>query len=358
VLLVATGDDLPVWGHIALVTPLLIVLGFLLLAAAIGDAVTTTLIAGAGGGPLTRVVSQRLWRGLLRISRSRDGSSTLTFGGPAVLLSTVLIWVLLLWAGWAMVFATAESNIVDSTSRTPTGVVERVYFAGYTVFTLGLGDYIPTGAVWQILTAIASFSGLFLVTLSITYLLSVVTAVVAGRRFAASLHLYGDTGADLVLLYCDEGELGPGLATRLQSLAEEVVASAQQHLAYPVLHFFHATDERSSTPRALAALDDALLLAASGVARDQRPPASALRPLRTALDFYVETVEAGTVRTDERPPVPDLGPLREAGLPVVDDDEFAEAVAASETARSGMLRLLISDGRQWPTRPVARPVDA
>jgi hypothetical protein len=176
----------------------------------------------------------------------------------------------------------------------------------------------------------------------------VVTAVVAGRRFAASLHLYGDSGAELVLLYAPNGDLSEKLGSRLASLAEEVVASAQQHLAYPVLHFFHATDERSSIPRALAALDDALVLASSGLTPENRPEPSVLLPLGRALDFYVETVDAGTVQVDERPPAPDLGRLRDAGLSVVPEDEFCDAVDERAETRTSILRLLVSDGRSWP----------
>lgn len=44
--------------------------------------------------------------------------------------------------------------------------------------TLGTGDYVPVGAWPQVAAMVAAYSGLFLVTLSITYLLNVVTAVV------------------------------------------------------------------------------------------------------------------------------------------------------------------------------------
>ncbi len=326
------------------------ILGGLLILAALGDAGTTTLVAGAGGGPLTRVVSRRLWQGLRALVRLPGGRGLLAHGGPLVLLATVLMWVALLWVGWALVFLMSDASVVDSQAGTPAGTAERFYFAGFTIFTLGIGDYVPSGAGWQIATAVASFTGLFLVTLSITYLLSVVTAVVSGRRFAASLHLYGGSGAEVILLHSTDGSLSGKLTTRLQSLAEEVVASAQQHLAYPVLHFFHAGDDRSSTPRALAALDDTLLLAAAGLTPDLRPDPSVLVPLGRALDFYVETVDAGTVRADGEPPAPDLAALRDAGLSVVDDEAFADAVEGRGRQRRAMLRLLISDGREWPTK--------
>lgn len=334
-------------------TPLLILMGCLLLFVTFADAVVTTLVAGAGGGPITQLLSRHLWRSLLPVARLRGGRLALAVGGPVVLLGTVLVWVALLWTGWSLIFLAGEASVVDSNSRSPATTVQTIYFAGFTVFTLGIGDYVPSGDGWELLTAFASFTGLFLVTLSITYLLSVVTAVVSGRRFAASLHLYGDTGADILLLHAAHGSLNESFSGRLGSLAEEVVASAQQQLAYPVLHFFRATDERSSTPRALAALDDVLLLASAGLSPELRPPDHVLTPLRRSLDFYVQTVEAGTVPSTEKPPAPDLAPLREAGLPVVSDEQFAIAVEERAELRVGMRRLLVSDARSWPTGAVA-----
>lgn len=334
-------------------TLLLVLVGSLLLVIVFTDAVVTTLVAGAGGGPVTQLLSRRLWRMLLRASRLAGGRFVLTVGGPLVLLGTVLVWVAMLWAGWSAIFLAGEASVVESNSRTPATTVQTIYFAGFTVFTLGIGDYVPSGDGWELLTAVASFGGLFLVTLSITYLLSVVTAVVSGRRFAASLHLYGETGADVLLLHVADGSLDESFSDRLGSLAEEVVASAQQQLAYPVLHFFRATDERSSTPRALAALDDVLLLASEGLTPELRPPDHVLTPLRRSLDFYVQTVEAGTVRSTEKPPAPDLTPLRKAGLAVVSDEQFAAAVEERSELRVGMRRLLVSDARAWPTGAVA-----
>ena len=51
--------------------------------------------------------------------------------------------------------------------------------AGFTAFTLGVGDYIPNGQPWEVLTAIAVVSGLGLTTLAIIYLVPVVSAVTA-----------------------------------------------------------------------------------------------------------------------------------------------------------------------------------
>jgi hypothetical protein len=62
---------------------------------------------------------------------------------------------------------------------TPTTVVNKIFY-GYTLSTLGLGDMEPEGNFWDILTAILSFTGLILI--SITYLIPVVSAEIAKRK--------------------------------------------------------------------------------------------------------------------------------------------------------------------------------
>ncbi|XVH33461.1 ion channel (plasmid) [Haloferacaceae archaeon DSL9] len=47
-----------------------------------------------------------------------------------------------------------------------------MYFTGYTIFTLGNGDFYPTAANWQVTTVLTSASGLLLITLIVTYVLA------------------------------------------------------------------------------------------------------------------------------------------------------------------------------------------
>ena len=55
-------------------------------------------------------------------------------------LALVLLWYLLLWAGFALVFASSESAILDSTTLQPVTLLSsRIYFAAMLVFTLGTG---------------------------------------------------------------------------------------------------------------------------------------------------------------------------------------------------------------------------
>lgn len=56
----------------------------------------TTMSAGNGGGPLTSRLARLTWKALRAAARSHGPSRLLSFGGTAVLLVTVLTWVVLL----------------------------------------------------------------------------------------------------------------------------------------------------------------------------------------------------------------------------------------------------------------------
>ena len=328
--------------------------GALLVASACADAVLTTLSAGNRGGPLTARIAARVWI-VLRAASSSERARTLSYAGMLVLLSTVLTWVLLLWTGWTLVFSSADGAVVSSTTGLPASTSARTYFAAFVVFTLGVGDYKPGEGGWQVLTGLASFVGLFLVTLSITYLVSVVSAAVSRRSLARQITLSGVTGAQIVLLHWDGTRVSSGFDALSSDLVQQVVQTTQQHLAYPVLHCFHASTAASSAPRALAALDDALLILSAGVSEHVAPGQETLVRLRRALEHYAETVaSSGGIRSARRgpaapPPLPDLSVLRDAGVPTVSDAQFAGAAASSAHRRQGLADLVALDAWSWPT---------
>lgn len=86
------------------------------------------------------------------------------------------------------------------------------------------------------------------------------------RQFAHSFSIRGTTGANIVL--------SSQLSSRLQT------------------HFFQATHTPASAPRAVAALDDALVLLGDGLDASAAPQHDVLQPLRRALEHYTEIVHS------------------------------------------------------------------
>jgi len=330
--------------------PVLIVVGALVVAAVFLDAFATTLVVATGAGPFTRRLLGLVWRGLLRLHRTDSGTSWLSSVGTVLLVTTVLVWVAGLWVGWTLIFLGAGDAIINSTTRTPAGIAEVVYFTGYTVFTIGLGDYVATTSVWRVLISVAGFSGLFLVTLAITYLVSVVSAVVARRALAIQVHALGTTADAIVVNGWAGDRFASAFVQQLSSLTSPLARTAEQHLAYPALHYFHTPSTFTSAPLAVASLDDALLLLSEAVETEARPEQVAVRPLREVVERYLATAVTITTAPDrpDPPPPPHTKSLVDAGVPVVDADTFRAGVDRQRERRRNLARLVHSDGWSWP----------
>lgn len=175
-----------------------------------------------------------------------------------------------------------------------------------------------------------------------------VSAAVNRRRLAQSVTGLGGRGDQVVALYWDGDRLDWQLAAQVMSLSSDLLQTTEQHLAYPVLHAFHARAQESSAPRAVAVLDDAYVLLADGLAPQVRPSAAVLQPLRSALVQYAVTVASTAARDASSPPGPALGPLRAAGVPVVDDERFEAALQKHNERRTRLYDLVRNDGWSWP----------
>lgn len=326
---------------------LLVCAGALVVGAVFVDAFATTLTVSSGAGPLTSRVLGWLWRAMLHLHRQDTKSSPMTAAGVVLLILTVFTWVVLLWAGCAMVFA-GSGAIVDATTKLPAGTLDVIYYSGFTVFTLGTGDFVAATPTWRVVTAAASFSGLFLITLSITYLISVVSAVVQRRSLATQIHGLGRSSAEIVR----RGWNGDGFSEMFQqqliSLLPLVVLSAEQHLAYPVLHYFHSREPDLAAPRAIAHLDEALTLLTKGVSEECRPDPSVLEPLQYGIDRYLSTATHTSWSPDVgAPPAPRLAVLAEAGIPHRPAAAYAQALEAERDRRAALHQLVGSDGWSW-----------
>lgn len=324
---------------------LLLLLGLLLIGVTLLDALWTT-IAPRGAGPITKRVARGLWALGLSVHRRRSAHGLLTLIGPSLLVTATLVWVAGLWAGWLLVFSAEPETVIASLSKEPASLVERVYYVGFVLFTLGTGDYVPGGGLWQVLSVLASLSGLSVITLAITYVLSVVSAVATKRQLAGSIHSLGRTPSDLVGRAWDGGGFS-GLEQQLPAIASALELHTQRHLAYPVLHYFHSADRRTALGPAVAVLDDALLLLAEGVAPSARPAPAVVAPTRSTIASFLGTLsEAFIEEADVPPPLPDLDGLAEAGIPVVEDGS-AETAAGASHRRRLLLGLVRDAGWEW-----------
>jgi len=318
-------------------------LGITLVLTAVID-VTWTTLRLTGGGWLTSRVTNLLWRLAVRFTPSHRALAAVGFG---IVLFTVALWILMIWAGWTLIFETSPSAVLDAATGRPADVWERIFFAGSTIITIGNNQLRPGNTAWGILSTIAAANGFSLVSLVITYLLPIVTAEIERRRLAVYITALGRTPQEILLQAWNGSNFGR-LEDHLVALTLPMTELAQGHLAYPVLHCFHSAQREAAIAPSLAVLDEALTLFAS-VPPAHRPDKAALYPLRQAIAEFLSTLSQAHLEPERRqPPSPSLERLREAGIPIAASEGEIETVLDTLADRRRLLLGLVEqEGWSW-----------
>lgn len=322
--------------------------GILIVAIIVVDVVVTTLTLG-GGGPLTSRLSAGMWWVALRFRRWSGRRGFLGVIGWSLLIAIALLWFVGSWIGWVLIFDSTGTGVVTSLNKLPATFWETVYFTGYTLSTLGLGDYQPNGVVWEIATAIASMSGFFLVTLTFAYLLPVIGAATQRRQLALYISSLGGTPDEMIARAWTGKGFGQ-FSQHLISLSPMVIQQGENHLTYPILHYFHSVDRDRAIALSIACLDEALTLLNYGVAPEFRPDPSALESCRRANAAFLKTLKSAFITPDsDWPDAPPLDLLRRYGIPTVSEAEFLDAIKQDTLAqrRHLLLALVRNDGWTW-----------
>jgi hypothetical protein len=324
----------------------LIALGAVLLLALVFDVLWTVVASGAGGGPLTGRLAAVLWRLALRAGRGAEGPRHrfLAFSGVAVVVVLLVVWILVAWGAWWLIFSASKGAVRVVADGRPASLVQRLWFAGDGVFTSTSNDLATGAGAWRATRVAITATGLIFITLAITYLIPVASAAAERRQLAAYVTSLGPTSEALVTRAWAGDGFG-SLAQHFVALTSMVQLSAQRHLTYPVLHYFHSSSERTAAAVSYVVLDEAITLLRWGVAPAARPDPAAVVPLGDAVGLFLETIRTTFVAELGEPlDPPDLGVLREAGIPVVDDGEFAAALGGQKDRRCLLAGLLRDDG--------------
>jgi len=323
---------------------ILIILGVALVATALIEAFLT-MLGMRGGGPITNAWSRAAWRVALAAHRRRPIHTVLSLAGPTFMVGAVLSWYVLLVAGWLLIFGGSVPAVVVSETGAPATIGERLSFVGSTVSLVGYGDLAPSGLSWTMVAAGSAFTGTFLLTLSLSYLMPVISAALQRRQLAQDVSAIGDSPIALVR----ESWTGhnPGLlnvywADTLRDLNRH----AHQHLVYPVLHYFHSGREDQSHAVATLRLADALFLI-SQTTGPERPPDGLLQLWRGAMRRYAEMKGVGPPDDEEELETPDhlsRSAIERLGLEPVDEERFQKALDEYAPLRRRLVTLLRDDG--------------
>jgi hypothetical protein len=278
-------------------------------------------------------------------------------GGTILVLVNLFVWILLTWLGWALIFSISPDSILRTENLMPATLWEKIYFLGFTIITLGVGDYQPGGDIWRILTIVASFNGFILLTLAITYLISIVTSVISKRGLAGYISSLGESPEDIVIRSYQNGDFN-NLIPHFNALTPLIMNITQQHLAYPVLHSFHSSQPQTSFVISLAALDEAITILEHGVPKDLELPSTTLYTLRRAITMFISSQnQMVSLNSIKAPPFPDLQQLKDSGILVVDKNDFKDKLNNLNKRRELLYGLVHRDGWNWEEVISSRKID-
>lgn len=206
---------------------------------ALRDIVHTLWHPSSRGG-----LSRRLMHAVWRAGRRARHRSRLAFlGGPLTMGTVVLAWVLLLVAGWTLVYwphlphGFVYGSGLDVAGRGQ--LIDAVYLSIVTLGTLGFGDIVPESSWLRIAVPVQALIGFVLLTAAVTWVLQVYPALSRRRALALRLALLQRTGPSVP---------DPGL---LREVAGDLVHVRVDLTQHAETYYFGDVDPDTALPRQL-----------------------------------------------------------------------------------------------------------
>ncbi len=303
-----------------------------------------TILSTSRDGPFTRGWSQPVWRLALSVHRRRPIHRALALTGPAIVILTILGWYSGMVLGTWLVLAAHPGAVVSSSTGSHADPTGLWYFVTTTLSSLGYGDLIPSGLPWTLFSTSTTVLTTMVLTISLSYVISVISAAIKRRSMASSIRALGSSPPEVVR-HAQLGEPGHSMHTHLTSVASAVSEAAEQQLAYPVLRYFHSARLEVAAAPAVLLLADAILLL-EHLPEDHRisPGLSAI--LRSAVETYAGVKTTGGAEESSHPGTADS--LREQahrlGIDTSAGSDFDTALGDHLVRRGRLVAACVNDG--------------
>jgi hypothetical protein len=174
--------------------------------------------------------------------------------GPLLLPSLIIVYLLLLVSGFALVY---YPRMPEQFAVTPDAMsspaVAALYFSGITLTTVGYGDITPHTTLMRMVALVESASGFALISLAVTYLITVYSALERKRAVALSFYHQAEEGADVAGFISHHFVAGRfyGLEGVLTVASRDIQQLLESHVEHPIIHYFHPVEVHKSMPRML-----------------------------------------------------------------------------------------------------------
>src|SRR5690554_2810749 len=282
---------------------LALVSGTLILIITIYDFVFTTL-SGGGSGFISRYV-HLLSHKILKTGARIVGRKLYNQSGIFLNGLLISVWVVLIWLGLFLIYSFQPEAIVNDDGQAASNI-ERFYFTGYTLSTLGIGNFKPVSTSFELLTSIFSFFGFIFFTTSITYLVSVFSSLNHKRALALSIHNLGKTPEEMVYRLLNQN--GTFSRINLLSIQDKIERHLVNLQAFPVLHSYANSKVQTSLNLNLVVLDEALSILLNS--KEGAKIKNALGSIRTSITHLLNHIEENLPNSSTHLDTPDVHKLK------------------------------------------------
>ena len=299
-----SGGDLDTLG---VVEVLAVLAGLALVLMAASDAVSTLVTTRRRRGrhwptPTYYRLTWRAWRAVGRRAGPEVREGFLGVYGPLSLLGLLVMWVVLLVAGWGFIWWGLRSAVTGVD-----GYLDAVYFAGVGFFTVGFGDLVPTGGLARLLVLVEAFMGLVTMALVIGYLPTLYGAYSRRELQLLALDDLSDEPTTAISFleagFANGGTQGVAAAfAEWERWCDEVFDT---HTAYPMLAMFRSRQPGQHWLTALGVVMDAAAIALATVDAPKAGPAARLWRRSTRMLHNFRRLPAIATRAAEGGPPAD-----------------------------------------------------
>lgn len=324
---------------------LLIILGSLIYIGVVVDILRTTL-SMQGAGWFTSRFSHVFWKTMLTISGRNGKSKLLARAGFYLLIFIIILWVGLLTLSLFLLLQSDIDSIVNS-SKIPASAMEKLYYAGYVLSTLGIGDYMASNNLWRIVTNVFSFTGLILITMSVTYFVPVLSAVIKQRKLGLNIRSLGNSPQEIIINAWNGGNYD-FFKMQILSISDALLEHSQNHKAYPIIHYFHNNEKDHAVILQIARLNEAITLWEKRVKSEYSITQQELSSIKSSLDNYIQVIqEVSNIRMKHNSPHPAAINLLEEKDMVLANEPQIDLSNNLQKNRAMFLSLIEQDGWKW-----------
>lgn len=198
--------------------PWILVLGFALLFIVLSDFLLAT-IAATNRAALSNLVARAVFVAVRPVIRWLPNGWSHNAMGPLVVVAVATFWIGSVSLSWLLIFSASPRAVVTGEAGIPADGAQTYAYVGSLLSTLGSSAGRSGGTAWDLLSMAAAVNGMVILTISVSFIISVKQTVAAGRSLCAMVRILDPADPDTRVEYVERLlDLAAGLRSSSISL--------------------------------------------------------------------------------------------------------------------------------------------